>query len=121
MFLQVVALKSHDVSDQQLSTLGGHADEAGVEAVRTAWYGKGIKPQHFDGGREWNLIGEEEREREECARLIGGRDRYADSPAAQVDGFLSKGTVCRVGLRLNADGQEDGDAIKLAAFSPGWL
>ncbi len=48
VFLQVVALKTNDVSNEQLPVLGSHSDEAGVEAVSIAREWKGIKPQHFD-------------------------------------------------------------------------
>ena len=98
VFLKMVALKPHDVSDQQLSILGGHPDEPGVETVRIAWDRKGIEPQHLDSGFEGDLVGEEECEGKGLIWLVGGRDRYADPPAAEVHGFLRECTLCRVGL-----------------------
>lgn len=92
-----------------------------MEAVRTAWNRKGIDPQHLDSGVEGHLVGEEEREGKGLVWLVGGRDRHADTPAAEVHGFLKEDTLRRVRLRLNADGQKDGDAIKLAAFPSGRL
>ena len=121
MFLQVVALKTHDVSDQQLPILGGHPDEAGVEAVRTAWDRKGIKPQYLDRRCEGNLLGEQQCEGKDFTGCVTLSDRHADTAATEVDRFLSAVTYRVVGLVPNADGQKHGDAIKFAAFSPGRL
>jgi hypothetical protein len=121
VFLQVVSLKTHDVPDQQLPVLSGHPDEAGVEAMCIAWDRKGVKAQHFDRRFEGNLLGEEECEGEDFTGGVTLDDRHADTAATEVDGFLSEFTFCLVRLKLNADGQKDGDAIKFAAFSPGRL
>ena len=121
VFLQVVALKTHDVPDQQLPVLTGHPNEAGVEAVCTTRDWKGIKAQHLDRGFEGNLVGQEECDGKNFPGFVECRDRHADPAATEVDGFLGEFTFCVVRLKLNADGQEDGDAIKFAAFSPGRL
>ncbi len=121
VFLQVVALKTNDVSDELLSVLGSHSDEAGVETVGIAQKRKRIEPQHLDWRLEANLVGQQQREAKHCTGFVDRRDSDADAAAAEVEGCLNQLTLRVVCLGLNAEGQKHGDAIKLAAFSSGWL
>ena len=104
VFLQVSALKTHDVSDQQFPILCGHPDEAGMEAVGTAWDRKGVKPQHFDRGCEGSVVGQEECEGKDSPEFVGCRDRYTDTAATEVDGFFREVTFPVVRVELNAGG-----------------
>ena len=115
--LQVIALETHDVPDQQLPVLCGHSDEAGMKAVRITERWGVIKPQDFDRGFEMNVIGEEQREREDFMRVVDGGDLHTDTTSAEADGFLSERGFSVVRFDLNTDGQNDGDAIIFAAFS----
>jgi hypothetical protein len=119
--LQVIALKTHDVSDQQLPVLCGHPNESGVDTIRIAWGLDGIDPQHFDGRFEEHLLREEQCDREDFTGPVDRGDRHTDTAATDVDGLLGELTLSAVRLGLNADGQHNGDSIIFAAISPGRL
>lgn len=114
--LQVVPLKPQDVSDQHFPFLRGHPDEAGVEAIGPSRKGDGIEPQHLGERCEKAMIGQAKRDREDVVGLIDRGDRHADAAAADIDGFWGELAFRLVGLKLNADGQGDGNAIKFAAI-----
>ena len=121
VFLKMVALKTQNVSDEELTVLRGQADEASVQAIHAAQERKWIQPQHFDRSFKGNVIWEEKRKGQDVTVLVMAGDHDADAAGAEVDGCLDQLAFCFVSCDLQAHGQRDGDAIKLAAFSPGWL
>lgn len=82
---------------------------------------EGIESQHFGERFEKAVVGKEQCNRENVVGLINRSDRHTNAAAADIDGFLGELALCRVGLKLNADGQRDGDAIILPPIFPGWL
>lgn len=121
MRLQVVSLKPQDVPDQHFPFLWTHSDEAGVQAVGSARGCDGIESQYFGEGFEKAVVGKEHRNGENVVGLIDRGDRHPDAAAADIDGFLDEFALRLVGLKLNADGQRDSDAIILAAIFSGRL
>ena len=115
--MQVVALETHNVSDQQLSVLCGHPDEAGMEAVRIAGRLSRIKPQDLNRRFKEHLVGKKQREPEDFMGFVDCSHRHTDAAATEADGFLGERTFSVVRFDLNADGQNDDDAIIFAAFS----
>ena len=115
--MQVVALETHDVSDQQFPVLCGHPNEAGMEAVRITGRLNRIKPQDFDRRFKKHAVGKEQREPKDFMGFVDCSHRHTDTSATEADGFLGERTFAVVRFVLNADGQNDGDAIKFAAFS----
>ena len=57
MFIEEVALKVQDMSDQQFPVLCGHSDEAGMEPVGAGRIWDGVKPQYLDERFEEILVG----------------------------------------------------------------
>jgi hypothetical protein len=57
VFVEVVALKTQDVPDQQFPALRGYSDEAGMEPVGVGRIWDGVKSQYLDEGFEENLVG----------------------------------------------------------------
>jgi hypothetical protein len=121
VFIEVIALKSQDMSDQQFPALCSHSDKAGMEPVGIGRIGNGVKPQYLDERFEEILVGETQRQREDLVGLVALVDRQTDASATDVDGFLGQLDFRGIGLWLNADGQGDGDAIELAAIRSGRL
>lgn len=119
MVLEAVALAPCDVADQDVPVLRRHADEAGVQAVRSARIGNGIEPENLGEGGEEAVLRETERDDENVAGLIHLGDRHADAAPAQVDRLVDERTLRLIRLRLDADRQRDGDAVVCAALSAG--
>lgn len=117
----MVALKTKDISDEQLPVMSRHPEEASVEAIRTDQERKWIEPQHFDRGCKPNVVGEEQNEGQDFTGFVGCGDHHADAAGAEVDGFLSQLGFRVIRRNLNADRQRDGDAIEFTAFSSRWL
>lgn len=104
MFLEMVALKTKNVSDEEVPVLSGHPDEAGMEAIPTAQDRQGIEPQHLDSGFKDNVIGEEERQRQDVAGLVACRDHHPDTAGAEIDGCFSQLALRVVSSPLKAHG-----------------
>jgi hypothetical protein len=120
VLIEVFALELQNVSDQQLSILTGHSDEAPMEAVGVERIGNRIYPQHFEGGLKEHLPGKEQGAGENLMRLVGLTDYQANPSSTQIDRLfyaLALGAVC---LGLKADGQCNGNAIKISSLSRRW-
>jgi len=116
VFIEVFSLELHNVPDQQFSILTGHPDEAAMEAIRVVWVGDKVNTQHFEVGLKEHLARKEQGAKE---NLIDREDLIecdTDAAAADVDGPLDERSLRLVALKLETDGQGDGDAIKLAAI-----
>lgn len=116
MLIEMFALELDYMSDQQLSILIGHSDEAAMEAICVEWVGNGINTQHFEVGLKEHLAGKEQGAGENFIYLEGLIECDADTAGADVDGPLDERSLRLVALRLKTDAQGDGDAIKLAAI-----
>lgn len=93
MSFEVIALKTHDVSDQQFPVLRNHLDEAGAQTIGVGGVRDGIQPQHFDGGFEHNVVWEDQGERQDLLGIIAHVYRYANASAAHIHGFLYELTL----------------------------
>ncbi len=68
---EMLALKSHDVLDQELLFLGGHSNEPSMQPVRSNVMGfDEVHPEDLNGGCEENLVRETYRERKEVTGFI---------------------------------------------------
>lgn len=119
MFLEMVALKTQDVSDEELTVLCGQPHEASVEAIHPAQEREWIQPQYFDRSFEGNVIWEQERKGEDVTVLVACGDHHADAAGAEVDGCFGQLALPVVSHDLDAHGEQNGDAIKFAALSSG--
>ena len=84
----MVTLKTQDVSDEEFPVWSGHPHEASVEAIHITQERQSIKPQDLDRGFKANVIGEEERQRQDVTKLVVCGDHHADTSGAEVDGCL---------------------------------
>lgn len=117
----MVALKTQNVSDEELTVLCGQADEATVQAIHTVQERKGIEPQYFDGSFKRNVIRQEKHKGQDITLFVARGDHYADAAGAEVHRCLGQLSFRVVSCDLDTHGQKDGDAIKFAPFSPGRL
>ncbi len=117
VLIEVFALKLDDMSDQQFSVRSGHPDEAAMEAIRIERVGDGIHTQHFEVGLKEYLAGKEQGTGENGVHLEDLVQRDADPAGADIDGSLNERSLRGIALRLKTDGQENGDAIVVAALS----
>lgn len=104
MLIEVFALELDYMSDQQLSILIGHLDEAAMEAIRVRWIDDGIDTQHFEVGLKEHLTGKEYGAGENLIDPEGLVECDADAAAADVDGSLDERPLRRVALKLETDG-----------------
>jgi hypothetical protein len=117
---KMLALKPHDVSNQELLSLGGHFNEPSMQPVRTNVMGfDEIHPKDLDRGFENDLVGETHRESEDVLRFIAGVHYDADAPATEIDGSFNEFRLGVVRPGLKAHGQHDIDSIMGAAIGEG--
>jgi hypothetical protein len=117
VLIEVFALKLDDMSDQQFSVRSGHPDEAAMEAIRIERVGDGIHTQYFEVGLKEYLARKEQGTGENGVHLEDLVQRDADPAGADIDGSLNERSLRGIALRLKTDGQENGDAIVVAALS----
>lgn len=115
--MEVFALELDYMPDQQFSIEIGHPDEAAMETIGVERVGDGINAQHFEVGFKERLVWKEQGARENFIHLEGLVECDADAAGTDVDGPLDEGCLRFGSLLLEADGEGDGDAIVLAAFS----
>jgi hypothetical protein len=117
---KMLALKSHDVLNQELPMLSGHSNELSMQPVRTNVMGFDvIHPEDLDGRREEGLVRKTYRESENVMRFIESVHDDADAPATKIDGLLKEFPLGIVRLGLKAHGQHDIDSIIGTAIGEG--
>ncbi len=117
MLIEVFALKLDNMSGQQFSIRSGHPDKAAMEAIRIERVRDGIYTHHFEVGLKEYLAGKKQGTGENGVHLEDLVQRDADPAGADIDGSLNERSLLGVVLRLKTDGQENGDAIVVAALS----
>jgi hypothetical protein len=117
---KMLALKSHDVLNQELPMLSGHSNELSMQPVRTNVMGFDvIHPEDLDGCREEGLVRKTYRESEDFMRFIESVHDDADAPATEIDGLLKEFPLGIVRPGLKAHGQRNIDSIIGTAIGKG--